>query len=195
MFSSFRDSLPKPLQGLAACTELITKFRPEEKNAEEEYPTEGQEHIFTFYDQLTEEEQGQLDTDFDSIRVEETAAAFTYAQEKNNLGAQGISLDAPFIMNWDLKKPPVPRKGANLTVLADVPDWKRQAWRDLGLELYHKGKTAIVILSGGLDTRLGKGVPKGVLDIGCCRTSRFSSSFVSAFAGCSTWYKGSSSVL
>merc|ERR1719223_1391980 len=69
-------------------------------------------------------------------------------------------------MNWDLKKPPVPRKGANLTVLADVPDYKRLAWRELGLELYHKGKTAIVILSGGLDTRLGKGAPKGVLDIG-----------------------------
>jgi len=141
-------------------------LRHEDNEVEEEYPVEGQEHVYTFYDTLTEDQQRQLDADLEAIRVQEVTDGFNYALEKNNFALQGITMETPFILNWNLKTPPNPQKGANLTILADVPDNKRQSWRHLGLELYHKGKMAIVILSGGLDARLGKGIPKGVLDIG-----------------------------
>eukprot|EP00419_Tripos_fusus_P015579 CAMPEP_0172761852 /NCGR_PEP_ID=MMETSP1074-20121228/172316_1 /TAXON_ID=2916 /ORGANISM="Ceratium fusus, Strain PA161109" /LENGTH=128 /DNA_ID=CAMNT_0013596147 /DNA_START=35 /DNA_END=419 /DNA_ORIENTATION=- len=87
-----------------------------------EYPTEGQEHVFTFYDQLTEERQSQLYADFESIHVDEVDQAFNLALESSNSGAEGDLLEAPYVMNWDLKKPPMARRGANVAVLADVPE-------------------------------------------------------------------------
>mmetsp|Transcript_85999 Transcript_85999/g.170725 ORF Transcript_85999/g.170725 Transcript_85999/m.170725 type:complete len:764 (-) Transcript_85999:269-2560(-) len=166
MFSSFRELLPSPFQGIAACTEVITKLRSEGNEVPEEYPTEGHEHVFTFYDELTEEGQKQLHADFESIRVDEVEEAFNVALESRNVVAEGDSMEAPYVMSWDLKNPPMPRKGANVTVLADVPESRKRTWYNLGLDLYHQSMTAIVLLSGGLDTRLHKGVPKGVLDIG-----------------------------
>jgi len=151
------------------CTEIINKLRPEHKEGEEgeDEAEQGQDHVFAFYDKLSEEQQQELDDDFDALDVDQIEEAFVLATEKDQDNREGnVLIDAPRPMNWELKKPPGTEPGANLTRLADVTERKLHAWRNAGFELYFKGRVAIVILSGGMDSRLGENVPKGVLDIG-----------------------------
>eukprot|EP00913_Durusdinium_trenchii_P023776 g22330.t1 len=72
----------------------------------------------------------------------------------------------PILMNWELKRPPKLQPGANLTKLSQVTERKKGAWNTLGLEMYSKDRVAIVIMSGGKDSRIGGDVPKGLLDVG-----------------------------
>lgn len=97
---------------------------------------------------------------------EEVAEAFLHASEANNLALLGITMEPPVLMNWELKKPPALAPGANLTKLSDVGERRIAAWRKSGIDLYFKGRVAIVILSGGLDSSMGETIPKGALDIG-----------------------------
>ncbi|CAJ1364304.1 unnamed protein product, partial [Effrenium voratum] len=92
--------------------------------------------------------------------------AWHQATEAAGLAEQGVQTVPPNLMNWDLKRPPKLQPGANLTKLTAVAERKRSAWHTLGLEMYSKDRVAIVIMSGGKDSRIGGDVPKGVLDVG-----------------------------
>eukprot|EP00931_Biecheleriopsis_adriatica_P105559 TRINITY_DN80127_c0_g1_i1.p1 TRINITY_DN80127_c0_g1~~TRINITY_DN80127_c0_g1_i1.p1 ORF type:complete len:774 (+),score=200.99 TRINITY_DN80127_c0_g1_i1:93-2414(+) len=159
--------LPKFL--VAGCTEILKKAKGEggeDAVDEDDEEIQGQDHVFTFYDDLSTEEQRTLDDDFDSIDPEEVEEAWHAGQDVGNFVVQGVATVPPYLMNWDLKKPPVLQPGANLTKLSDVSDRKKLGWLNFGLELYSKDRVAIVILSGGRDSRIGGDVPKGVLDVG-----------------------------
>lgn len=138
----------------------------EEGDEEEDEEQVGQEHVFSFYDELSPEEQRELDDEFDKINQKEMEEAWHHAAESHSFAEQGIQTIPPVLMNWDLKRPPKLQPGANLTKLADVAERKRSAWQNLGLEMYSKDRVAVVIMSGGKDSRIGGDVPKGVLDVG-----------------------------
>mmetsp|Transcript_166824 Transcript_166824/g.530363 ORF Transcript_166824/g.530363 Transcript_166824/m.530363 type:complete len:719 (-) Transcript_166824:115-2271(-) len=152
----------------STCQELIEKTVGKEqlKVTDEEEIEPGQDHVFTFYDQLSKEHKAQLDEDFDGVRVEEMEEAWNKALQMQEEFRKGLLVEGPHTMNWELKKPPVLRPGANLTKLLDVGERKVASWRQVGLELYHKARVAIVIFSGGMDSRIGEGLPKGTMDIG-----------------------------
>lgn len=152
----------------ATCKDLIEKATGKEqlKVNDDEEQEPGQDHVFTFYDSLSKEEKAQLDEDFDDVRVDEMQEAWLKALEMEAELQAGLTLDAPSLMNWDLKKPPALKPGANITKEMDVNARKVAAWRQAGLQLYHQARVAIIILSGGMDARLGEGLPKGAMDIG-----------------------------
>merc|ERR1719183_2611211 len=69
-------------------------------------------------------------------------------------------------MDWNRKKLPTLGSGANLTLWDQVEPYRQNLWRSWGLGMYAKSSVGVVILHGGLDSRFGEGIPKGILDIG-----------------------------
>jgi len=159
-------------------TELTEKvnfrlFTVDQKEPDLEEAT-GQDHVFTFWRQLTKAQKDELDKDFNELQhefglsLELLKDDFIQAQRNEFLRktSSNITLTRPRVMDWQLKRPPGLEHGANLTQLANVPAKRRQIWQNTGFDLYAKNRVAIVILSGGLDSRLGEDFPKGTLDFG-----------------------------
>lgn len=159
--------LPRPFD--SACTEIIKACSAEgleddDDEADEEQA--GQDHVFSFYDELSPEEQRDLDDQFDRINAQEFENAWVHGADETSFAEQGIQTVPPCLMNWDLKRPPKLQPGANITKLTDVSERKWTAWQTLGLEMYSRDRVAIVIMSGGKDSRIGGQIPKGALDVG-----------------------------
>jgi len=139
-----------------------------------EYEEEqGQDHVFTFYKGLTNKEREELDMDFNTFQAEfgdnlaKLDGRFQAALEMDTKKKRGeIMVVPPRPLNWDLKRPPQLEPGANLTMADHVRPRKMHLWRSSGFDLYIRKRVAIVILSGGLDRRLGEKVPKGLLNVG-----------------------------
>lgn len=160
---------------LDACSKIYKVFsQTEEEEAEAEEEGEaGQEHVYAFYEKLSEEEQRELDDDYDLLQkeygdsMERVDDAFVSGKELEDANQKGaIVVEPPKSMNWELKKPPNTEPGANLSRIADVSQKKLHSWRQNGFELFYKGRVAIVVLAGGLDARVGENLPKGLMDIG-----------------------------
>lgn len=110
------------------------------KNKLEQY---GQQHVLQYYEELDEQEQAQL-----LAQIEDT--------------------DFSVINQISEKKEDSPR--GNITPIQamqyDEIEAQRQAFTQTGLEAVRAGKTAAVLLAGGMGTRLGSDHPKGMYDIG-----------------------------
>lgn len=110
------------------------------KNKLEQY---GQQHVLQYYGELNEQEQEQLlaqieDTDFSVINQ---------ISEKKEDNPRG-------------KITPIQ------AMQYDEIEEQRQVFTRTGLETIRAGKTAAVLLAGGMGTRLGSDSPKGMYDIG-----------------------------
>eukprot|EP00927_Polykrikos_kofoidii_P042791 TRINITY_DN36842_c0_g2_i1.p1 TRINITY_DN36842_c0_g2~~TRINITY_DN36842_c0_g2_i1.p1 ORF type:complete len:710 (+),score=118.49 TRINITY_DN36842_c0_g2_i1:196-2325(+) len=152
----------------SVCTEIHSGRSPEKLEDEEEAEVvKGQDHVFNFYEQLTDAERKELDDDYDSLDFEDAETAFVAARAAAMTGLKHASIEAPNVLNWDLKRSPTAVNGANVTMLADIKKVKLAAWQAGGFELYNRQRVAVVIMTGGLDSDMNiAGLPIGALDFG-----------------------------
>ncbi|GAA5884441.1 hypothetical protein JCM16303_005082 [Sporobolomyces ruberrimus] len=112
-----------------------------------------QDHVFTFYDQLSPEEQSKLYEQLVTInpsRVNSIHAAALQAEK-----------DASNSTSDDISPPPA-------DCLETVIGQSQQAkeWNSIGLDSIKQGKVGVLLMAGGQGTRLGSSAPKGCYDIG-----------------------------
>lgn len=133
--------------------------RPKEPSAEElkslreKYAKADQEHVFTFYDELSTPEKGSLYERLSAIDPEYINQITHKAL--NPTGSSGEEGEA--------KLEPLPESAT-----ASILDSNREdieSWYSLGLDLVIKGQVAVVLMAGGQGTRLGSSAPKGCFDI------------------------------
>ncbi len=102
-----------------------------------------QEHVLSYYEELSEEEKGMLlsqieDTDFSMLA--------SCKEEKKESGRGVIS----------------PLAAMQLSEITE----KKDTYTAIGLEALKAGKVGAVLLAGGMGTRLGSDDPKGMYNIG-----------------------------
>ena len=108
------------------------------------YTEHGQEHVFKFFNEITEEEKKEFLTQLEEIDVERVVRIH------RNLGAA-----KPLGKLEPIK---------DINTLDDgekVADWEKVAYESI-----KKGEIAVITLAGGQGTRLGSSSPKGCYDIG-----------------------------
>lgn len=116
------------------------------------YTNAKQEHVFTFFDDLAENEK---------------AAFFHQLSEFDPEHINKITdraLNPPKASDEPDKLEPLP-ESATASVLDSAPEALEQ-WYNAGLDLVAKNKVAVLLLAGGQGTRLGSSAPKGCYDIG-----------------------------
>ncbi|CAG8651678.1 5222_t:CDS:2 [Funneliformis mosseae] len=118
------------------------------------YAAAGQEHLFTFYDELGPEEQTSLLNQLSKLDIERVNRIF-----KKSTSCLDIVSDAE-----QQKLEPLPDDVFDSTL--DGDDAKIRDWSNLGLDLIAQNKVAVILMAGGQGTRLGSSAPKGCYDIG-----------------------------
>ncbi|CAG8583838.1 11123_t:CDS:2 [Dentiscutata erythropus] len=117
------------------------------------YTVAGQEHLFTFYENLTPEEQTALFNQLNKLDIERVNQIF-----KKAVSSSGNSSDT---------------KKQNLETLPDdvfdsvldANEDKIKEWEKLGFDMISQNKVAVILMAGGQGTRLGSSAPKGCYDI------------------------------
>ncbi|KAL8741048.1 MAG: hypothetical protein Q9190_006302 [Brigantiaea leucoxantha] len=118
------------------------------------YAEADQEHVFTFYDDLTASEKAGLYANLRSIDLKNINTI-----TQRTLGsAQDVSKKEPAHLE------PLPDTAT--ASLLDSKDDDMQSWYTAGLEFVANGEVAVVLMAGGQGTRLGSSAPKGCFDIG-----------------------------
>lgn len=103
----------------------------------------GQEHVLRYYEELTPEEQQEL-----LLQIGETDfSVLSHAKDGVHSGERGVF--SPL----------------QATTLEEI-EKRRQEFHDAGVDAIRAGKTAALLLAGGMGTRLGSDNPKGMYDIG-----------------------------
>jgi UDP-N-acetylglucosamine/UDP-N-acetylgalactosamine diphosphorylase len=118
----------------------------------------GQEHLLAFWDRLDAKEQKQLARQvleidpevYRQIQVQQRSAAGTNASDKSHWAELASRAESPPAMRLD---------GSG------VP-FTREAARERGAELLRSGQVGMILVAGGLGTRLGLDQPKGLFSIG-----------------------------
>lgn len=105
----------------------------------------GQEHLFEYFDELSERER--------AILIEDIANTdFSILENLNDKSEKSRGALSP----------------ADALPLAQVKKEEKQL-EEIGLKTIRAGKVAAVLLAGGQGTRLGSDLPKGMFDIGVTR--------------------------
>jgi UDP-N-acetylglucosamine/UDP-N-acetylgalactosamine diphosphorylase len=124
------------------------------KELRETWKKAGQDHVFSFYDELNTAEKVSL--------VEQLSGMDPY--RINVLADKAIN---PPKTTEDKKKPSIEPLPKNSTAsLLDLAPEEVEKWYETGLGLVAQNKVAVVLLAGGQGTRLGSSAPKGNFDIG-----------------------------
>lgn len=123
----------------------------------ERYRKAGQDHVFAFWDELSEDERSKLLAQLAQLDPNTV----------NDIAKQALQVSAETVGAKPAEISPLPSKAA-ASVVGDDADTKKQAaeWRRKGLELIASNKVAVVLLAGGQGTRLGSSAPKGCYDVG-----------------------------
>ncbi len=113
------------------------------EQAKEKLQKYGQEHVFRYYDELSDAEKKDLiaqveDTDF---------TVLDYLEHKDAISERGEFS---------------PLKAMELSEIEDG----RGEFYQVGVKALKEGKAAALLLAGGMGTRLGSDAPKGTYDIG-----------------------------
>lgn len=103
----------------------------------------GQEHVLRFYDELNDDEKNEL-----LSQIERTD--FTVIEQAAEGGKRG-------------KIAPI-----KVMTLSEI-EMGRERFERIGMEAVRAGKVGVVLLAGGMGTRLGSDAPKGMYDIGINR--------------------------
>ncbi len=112
----------------------------------------GQEHVLRFWSTLTPEQKRQLLNQLAKLQIEQLAEQAELIKGRRQSAAVCLEGLQPY------PAIPVPQSEA-----------KRQQHREsahVGVELLRQGKVAVLVVAGGLGTRLGSDEPKGTLAIG-----------------------------
>ena len=145
--------------------EKLNLSSPKDEGVPEKVPTEdevtelknkykqhGQEHVFTFFDDLSDSEKTALFRQLSDINPK-------YINEITDR-----ALHPPKADESETKLEPLPE-----SAVASVQDSKTEdleSWYAQGLELIAQNKVAVVLMAGGQGTRLGSSAPKGCFNIG-----------------------------
>ncbi|KAG5647732.1 hypothetical protein DXG03_008455 [Asterophora parasitica] len=116
------------------------------------YKAAGQEHLLTFWPQLTPVEQDSLRAQLNALDIERVNRIYHKA-----VGSESGAL-SPTSASSTIE--PLP-KGASESV-----GKKDEEWRKTGLEAIARGEVGVLLMAGGQGTRLGSSAPKGCYDIG-----------------------------
>lgn len=113
------------------------------ENAKEKLAKFGQEHILKYYDELSEESKKALLEQIDKTD-------FTVLRHLENYGkGEGRGVFSPLAA---MQRDEIVRR--------------EKEFHDAGVKAIKEGKTAALLLAGGMGTRLGSDNPKGMYDIG-----------------------------
>ncbi|KAF5385397.1 hypothetical protein D9615_001240 [Tricholomella constricta] len=118
------------------------------------YQAAGQDHLLTFWSQLSSAEQEALAAQLDALDIERVNRIYNKAVGSESGALSPISASATI--------EPLP-KGASESV--GTPE-KDEEWRRIGLEAIGRGEVGVLLMAGGQGTRLGSSAPKGCYDIG-----------------------------
>ncbi|KAF9914554.1 UDP-N-acetylglucosamine pyrophosphorylase [Lobosporangium transversale] len=128
--------------------------RPRVEAVQRQYTAAGQGHVFTFWDNLTEQEQEAFLAQLESFDPAALNVIFSQATAASN-NTSSIFADLTPLEQSEVK--------STLSCSAE----EKEEWRLLGMEAIANNHVAVVLLAGGQGTRLGTLLPKGCYrDIG-----------------------------
>ncbi|KAI8371703.1 nucleotide-diphospho-sugar transferase [Radiomyces spectabilis] len=119
-----------------------------------QYEAAGQGHVFTFYNDLSAQEQEAFLDQLKMFDPEELS--------KIALKAMGESKQPAVKQQACLE--PLPRNVTDKVCSASAD--RKEGWKKLGMDLIRQNKVAVILMAGGQGTRLGSDAPKGCYDIG-----------------------------
>ncbi|KAF9108006.1 UDP-N-acetylglucosamine pyrophosphorylase [Mortierella sp. AM989] len=119
----------------------------------ERYQAAGQGHLFTFYDDLSAEQQQVLVEQLEALNVERV----------NRIHQKATTCPSPMLNNQAALLAPLPEECFDSTLEASKE--KIHEWQTIGLNQISQNKVAVILLAGGQGTRLGSSAPKGCYDI------------------------------
>ncbi|KAF9942854.1 UDP-N-acetylglucosamine pyrophosphorylase [Mortierella antarctica] len=123
------------------------------RQLKERYQAAGQGHLFTYYDDLAEDEQKKLVEQLQALNVERV----------NRIHQKATTCPSPMLNNQAALLAPLPEECFD-SILEASSD-KTQEWQTIGLNQISQNKVAVILLAGGQGTRLGSSAPKGCYDI------------------------------
>lgn len=113
------------------------------KHAEQKLEQYGQTHVLQYYDTLTDEEKDRLLSQIEQMDLSVTK----YVKHRDELPKRGVITPLKALEIPEIQK-------------------REEEYRELGLQEIRSGKVAVVLLAGGMGTRLGSDHPKCMYDIG-----------------------------
>ncbi|KAI8066600.1 nucleotide-diphospho-sugar transferase [Gongronella butleri] len=115
------------------------------------YQDAGQDHLFTYFEQLDRAEQQQLYSQLTSFDVASINAIYAKAVGGNQQQQQECNVE--------------PLSEQVYASTLKTPAGTLLEWETLGMSLIAQGKVAVILMAGGQGTRLGSSAPKGCYDI------------------------------
>ncbi|KAK9761540.1 UDP-N-acetylglucosamine pyrophosphorylase [Basidiobolus ranarum] len=116
------------------------------------YVNAGQDHVLTFFDDLSPLEQSGLIAQLNTLDVDRVNRIFTKATSGSASSQDSTTIE------------PLPEDCFESALNCNPS--KIQEWEQLGLKMIAEGKVAVILMAGGQGTRLGSSLPKGCYDIG-----------------------------
>ncbi|KNE98232.1 hypothetical protein PSTG_08502 [Puccinia striiformis f. sp. tritici PST-78] len=126
------------------------------ENLRKNYEDAGQGHLFTFWEELNEEEKKELTHQLSSIDPNRVNQIFKQSTIKPEEEEDKVVLEPP------------PKESLESIIDVNQPEIKDKIskWESIGFQSIKDQKIAILLLAGGQGTRLGSSDPKGCYDIG-----------------------------
>nr|CAG8564554.1 6837_t:CDS:2 [Entrophospora candida] len=121
------------------------------KSLKEKYTAAGQDHLFTFYDELEPDQKISLYNQLSKLDVDRV----------NKIFKKSISVSENTLEQQNLE--PLPDNVFDSTI--DSDEVKVKEWREVGLKNIAQNRVAVILMAGGQGTRLGSTAPKGCYDI------------------------------
>lgn len=118
----------------------------------------GQEHLLAYWDRLTAEEQDQLAKQIEAI---DPAVLRELREQRRKASAAGLDESSRWAQLSAKAQPPRAMRLDGSGVSFSKEDARRR-----GTQLLRGGKVAMILVAGGLGTRLGFDQPKGMFPIG-----------------------------
>ncbi|CAG8536333.1 23020_t:CDS:2 [Racocetra persica] len=115
------------------------------------YAAAGQDHLFTFYEDLKPEEQTILFNQLYKLDIERVNQIFKKATSGNTSDVKKQNLE------------PLPDDVFDSVL--DASEDKINDWEKLGFNAIAQNKVCVILMAGGQGTRLGSTAPKGCYDI------------------------------
>lgn len=122
--------------------------------------TVGQDHVFKFYDQLSEKQKLEIQADVQGVDWENLYQI--YQQQVAPLTENGKVKQACKIDDNLLQELPP----SNIEGTTRCSKETLKEYQNVGLANICEGKVAVLLLAGGQGTRLGVDYPKGMFDVG-----------------------------